>query len=95
MKVNCGLANPQINIMRSLSIFFILSTLASCAKKNIIDFNRLESIQNSVKNVDEHEFNNTFSMFIDAAGFDDLIENYKGKLKETIEKRIKDALILQ
>ena len=81
--------------MISLLIFFILSTLISCTKKEIIDYKRLESIQNSVKNVDEYEFNNTFSMFIEAAGFDDLIENYKGKVKETIEKRIKDALILQ
>ena len=64
-------------------------------KKEIIDYKRLESIQNSIKNVDEYEFNNTFSMFIEAAGFDDLIENYQGKVKETIEKRIKDALILQ
>jgi len=81
--------------MIPLLIFFILSTLINCMKKEIIDYKRLESIQNSIKNVDEYEFNNTFSMFIEAAGFDDLIENYKGKVKETIEKRIKDALILQ
>ena len=81
--------------MISLLIFFILSTLINCMKKEIIDYKRLESIQNSIKNVDEYEFNNTFSMFIEAAGFDDLIENYQGKVKETIEKRIKDALILQ
>ena len=62
---------------------------------DIIDFEKLELIQNSIKNVDEHEFNNTFSMFVDAAGFDDLIQNYREKVKETIEKRINDALILQ
>jgi hypothetical protein len=77
------------------TFLILLLQVINCTKRDIIDYKKLESLQNSVKNVDEHEFNNTFSMFIDAAGFDDLIENYRIKIKETIEKRVNDALILK
>lgn len=78
-----------------ISFVLLLLKFFTCTKNDIIDYKRLESIQNSIKNVDSHEFENTFKMFVDAAGFDDLIENYTKKVKKTIEKRINDALILK
>lgn len=63
--------------------------------RDIIDFKMLGKIQDSVKNSDETELNTTFSMYLDAVGFDDLIEKYTQNVKESIEKRVNDALILQ
>lgn len=92
---NCGLRlNTKMNTSALWVLLFTLNHVTSL-NNDIIDFDLLESIQNSVKDFNETEFNVTFSMYIQAAGFDDLVEKYSEKVKQTVEKRIQDALILK
>lgn len=62
---------------------------------DIIDFDLLNKLHTTMRGKDQHELEVSFDAFIQAAGFEDLLDNYQEKIHGVIEKRLQDALILK
>lgn len=78
--------------------FAILScslVFASNKKNKIINFDLVKGFQNKMKDKDQKEFDAAFKMYIQTAGFDDILDSYQEKIHGVIEKRLQDALILK
>ena len=62
---------------------------------NIIDFDLVKDFQNTMEGKDKKEIDAAFDIYIQTAGFDDLLDNYKKKIQVVIDKRLQEALILK
>lgn len=62
---------------------------------SIIDFDLVKSLTGSVKNFDKTESEEAFRIYLEAANFDDLFDNFSETVHSAIEKRLNDALILK
>lgn len=65
------------------------------SKDSIIDFDLVKSLTGSVKNVDKTESEEAFRIYLEAANFDDLFDNFSETVHSAIEKRLNDALIFK
>ena len=62
---------------------------------SIINFDLVKTLTEAVKDVDKTETEETFKMYLEAANFEDLFDNFSENVHSVIEKRLNDALILK
>lgn len=78
-----------------LFVFLIpLTSASSNGNLQIIDFDMLRNFQNIMKDKDQRELDAAFNIYMQTAGFDDLLDHYQSKIHIAIEQRLQDALIL-
>lgn len=65
------------------------------SENGIINFKLVQALKSAVKNVEQHEAETAFGLYLEAANFDELFEDFQGKVHSVIKKRLDDALILK
>ncbi len=65
------------------------------SESGIIDFKLVKALRKAVKNAEKHEAETAFDLYLDAANFDELFEDFQGNVHSAIKKRLDDALILK
>ena len=87
--------NSIILLLHLLSSFAHVVFNFSTKNMNIIDFDLVKDFQNTMEGKDKKESDAAFDIYIQTAGFDDLLDNYKKKIQVVIDKRLQEALILK
>lgn len=64
------------------------------SETGIINFKLVQALKRAVKNAEKHEAETAFDLYLDAANFDELFEDFQGNVHSAIIKRLDDALIL-
>lgn len=62
--------------------------------EGLINFEEIKKYQDNLKKANKNEFEETFSMYLDAAGFDGMFAKYSEKVHSAIEKRLQEAELI-
>jgi hypothetical protein len=96
---SCGLEHQ----MTALALIFFMIMLARLITattvltkddeidESLIDFEAVKEYQAAIKTANDNEFETTFSMYLDVAGFEGMFDRYAGQVHSAIEKRLQEA----